>query len=164
MKSNINLSAPKHIKGSWTEQDDLYSKELYWLLYEKAEDPHEMKLLHHALMEEWLGRPITSELEANEWYLRGQKWYQIQVNADIQLSRLKRSETKLKALERENKSLDLSEDDLTYLQNAQLRKQVELNVLDAIKEKTTKQPQPCKVSRIIPYNYKGKTINIRIEL
>ena len=159
-----NLSAPKNIKGKWTEQDDLFAKELYWLVFRKAKDTKEMRLLHHAMMENWLGREITSQDEADEWYARGQLWYQIQVNADIQHSKLRRSETKLRKLERENKTLAYDEADKEVMEKAKFIKHVEKSVLEAVKAQSANQPQPCKVTRLIPYTYKGKEINIKIEI
>ena len=160
---NINFASPKNIKGSYNETDDLMSHKFYWLAFQRCKTFAEMKIWHHAFMELYLRRSID-ENEADEWFIRGLRYYDMQVSSDIQLSRLKRSETKLKALERESKSLDYSEKDEQYLKIAELRHKTKNAVFDQLREKTTTQPQPCKVYKEIIFDFKGQTYKSRIEI
>lgn len=159
----LNLASPKNIKGSYKEIDDQMAKEFYWLAFEKFSTIEEMKVWHHAFMELYLRRSIDNE-EADEWFLRGLRYFDIQVSPDIQLNKLRRSEKQLKSLEREGKSLTLSQKDQQYLDKAELIYKTKKDVFDQIREKTTNQPQPCKVYKEITFNFKGQTYKSRIEI
>ena len=159
----MNLASPKNIKGSYNQTDDLMAKEFYWLVFEKFKTFQEMKIWHHAFMELYLRRSIDND-EAEEWFIRGLRYFDIQVASDIKHSQSKRAETKLKALEKEGKSLAYSEKDERYLEKAQLIHQTKKDVYDQIREKTTKQPSQCRVFKEMTFNFKGKTYKTRIEI
>lgn len=159
----MNLASPKNIKGSYNQTDDLMAKEFYWLVFEKFKTFQEMKIWHHAFMELYLRRSIDND-EADEWFIRGLRYFDIQVASDIKHSQSKRAETKLKALERQGKSLAYSEKDERYLEKAQLIHQTKKDVYDQIREKTTKQPTECRVFKEITFDFKGKTYKSRIEI
>lgn len=159
----MNLASPKNIKGSYNQTDDLMAKEFYWLVFEKFKTFQEMKIWHHAFMELYLRRSIDND-EAEEWFIRGLRYFDIQVASDIKHSQSKRAETKLKALEKEGKSLAYSEKDERYLEKAQLIHQTKKDVYDQIREKTTKQPTQCRVFKEMTFDFKGKTYKTRIEI
>ena len=159
----MNFGTPKNIKGSYKEIDDLMAKEFYWLAFEKFSNIEEMKVWHHAFMELYLRRSIDNE-EAEEWFLRGLRYFDMKVSSDIKLSKLKRSETKLKSLERESKSIVHNEKEQQYLNKAELIHKTKKDVYDQIREKTTKQPESCKVYKEITFNFKGQTYKSRIEI
>ena len=159
----MNLASPKNIKGSYNQTDDLMAKEFYWLVFEKFKTFAEMKIWHHAFMELYLRRSIDND-EAEEWFIRGLRYFDIQVASDIKHSQSKRAETKLKALEKEGKSLAYSEKDERYLEKAQLIHQTKKDVYDQIREKTTKQPTQCRVFKEMTFDFKGKTYKTRIEI
>ena len=159
----MNLASPKNIKGSYNQTDDLMAKEFYWLVFEKFKTFQEMKIWHHAFMELYLRRSIDND-EAEEWFIRGLRYFDIQVASDIKHSQSKRAETKLKALEKEGKSLAYSEKDERYLERAQLIHQTKKDVYDQIREKTTKQPTQCRVFKEMTFDFKGKTYKTRIEI
>ena len=159
----MNLASPKNIKGSYNQTDDLMAKEFYWLVFEKFKTFQEMKIWHHAFMELYLRRSIDND-EAEEWFIRGLRYFDIQVASDIKHSQSKRAETKLKALEKEGKSLAYSEKDERYLEKAQLIHQTKKDVYDQIREKTTKQPTQCRVFKEMTFNFKVKTYKTRIEI
>jgi hypothetical protein len=161
--NNMNLASPKHIKGSYNENHDLMAKEFYWLVFEKFKTFEEMKIWHHAFMEIYLRRNIDNE-EADEWFHRGLRYFDIKVNSDIKHSQSRRAETKLKTLEREGKSLAYSEKDVQIMEKAQLVHQTKNDVYDLIREKTTKQPMQCRVFKEITFNFKGKTYRSTIEI
>ena len=159
----MNLASPKNIKGSYNQTDDLMAKEFYWLVFEKFKTFQEMKIWHHAFMELYLRRSIDND-EAEEWFIRGLRYFDIQVASDIKHSQSKRAETKRKALEKEGKSLAYSEKDERYLEKAQLIHQTKKDVYDQIREKTTKQPTQCRVFKEMTFDFKGKTYKTRIEI
>jgi len=159
----MNLASPKNIKGSYNQTDDLMAKEFYWLVFEKFKTFEEMRIWHHAFMELYLRRSIDND-EAEEWFIRGLRYFDIQVASDIKHSQSKRAETKLKALEKEGKSLAYSEKDERYLEKAQLIHQTKKDVYDQIREKTTKQPTQCRVFKEMTFDFKGKTYKTRIEI
>ena len=159
----MNLASPKNIKGSYNQTDDLMAKEFYWLVFEKFKTFQEMKIWHHAFMELYLRRSIDND-EAEEWFIRGLRYFDIQVSSDIKHSQSKRAETKRKALEKEGKSLAYSEKDERYLEKAQLIHQTKKDVYDQIREKTTKQPTQCRVFKEMTFDFKGKTYKTRIEI
>ena len=161
--NTMNLASPKHIKGSYNENHDLMAKEFYWLVFEKFKTFEEMKIWHHAFMEIYLRRNIDNE-EADEWFHRGLRYFDIKVNSDIKHSQSRRAETKLKTLERKGKSLAYSEKDVQIMEKAQLVHQTKNDVYDQIREKTTKQPTECRVFKEITFDFKGKTYKSRIEI
>ena len=159
----INLACPKNIKGSYKEADDLMAKEYYWLTFKKYSTFAEMKIWHHAFMEIYLRRTIGQE-EADEWFVRGHSYFDIQANSDIQKSRGKGSEIKLKALEQKGKQLAFSEKDEQILETAKTQHIIKREVYDAIREKTTKQPEPCRVFKEISFTLNGTKYKGRIEI
>jgi len=161
--NKINLACPKNIKGSYKEADDLMAKEYYWLTFEKYSTFAEMKIWHHAFMEIYLRRTID-QAEADEWFLRGHSYFDIKANVDIQKSRGRRSENTLKALEQKGKSLAFSEEDKQIIETATTRHIIKKEVYDAIRIKTTKQPEPCRVYKEISFTLNGKTYKGRIEI
>lgn len=165
----LNLASPKNIKGSYNETHDLMAKEYYWLAFKKCSTFEEMKIWHHAFMELYFSniegkkRAIDKD-EAEEWFIRGMRYFDIKVASDISHSKAKRSETKLKALEREGKSLAYSEKDMQILETAELRHNTKKAVFDAIREGTAKQPEPCRIYKEMKFTFKGKTYKTKIEI
>ena len=159
----MNLASPKNIKGSYNQLDDLMAKEFYWLVFEKFKTFEEMRIWHHAFMELYLRRSIDND-EAEEWFIRGLRYFDIQVASDIKHSQSKRAETKLKTLEREGKSLAYSEKDMRVMEKAELIHQTKKDVYDQIREKTSKQPTQCRVFKEMTFDFKGKTYKTRIEI
>ena len=165
----LNLASPKNIKGSYNETHDLMAKEYYWLAFKKCPTFEEMKIWHHAFMELYFSniegkkRAIDKD-EAEEWFMRGLSYFDIQANDDIQRSRGIRSETKLKSLERTGESLAYSEKDEQILETAKIKHITKNVVFDAIREKTTKQAEPCRVYKEIFFNFRGQRYKSRIEI
>ena len=159
----LNKASPRNIKGSYKAHDDLMAKEFYWLAFEKFSTFAEMKIWHHAFMEIYLRRSIDDN-EAEEWFMRGLSYFDIQANDDIQRSRGIRSETKLKSLERTGESLAYSEKDEQILETAKIKHITKNVVFDAIREKTTKQAEPCRVYKEIFFNFRGQRYKSRIEI
>ena len=159
----VTMATPKNIKGKYTETHDLMAKEFYWLAFEKFQTFAEMKIWHHAFMEIYLLRSIDND-EAEEWFQRGLQYFEIKVFADRQLIKLRGSESQLKSLEREGKSLAYSEKDQQYLDKAELTYKTKKDVFDQIREKTTKQPEPCRVWKEITFNFRGQRYKSRIEI
>jgi len=159
----LNKATPKNIKGSYKEHDDLMAKEFYWLAFEKFSTFEEMKIWHHAFMELYLRRSIDNN-EAEEWFQRGLQYFDIKANVDIQRSRGRRGENVLKELERKGKSLAFSQKDKQIFETANTKHIIKKEVYDALREKTTQQPQPCKVYKQISFSLNGKTYKGRIEI
>jgi len=95
----------------YKEIHDLMAKEFYWLCYEKFRTPQEMRTWHHAFMELYLQKKI-SEKEADAWYDRGMRYFDIKVKENTNKLKAETSMVKLKALEDCNKTIELNDEDL----------------------------------------------------
>ena len=95
----------------YNETHDLMAKEFYWLCYEKFRTPQEMRIWHHAFMELYLKKHI-SEKEANAWYDRGMRYFDIKVKENTNKLKAQTSMVMLKSLEDRNKTIELNEKDL----------------------------------------------------
>jgi len=158
----MNFGKPTHVKGRYTENDDLMAKEFYWLCYRKHRTFAEMKIWHHAFMEMHLQRQIDEE-EASEWFMRGLRYFDMQASRHISCSKGRRAETQLKSLERSGDYLQLDEADNKVIERAKMIHAVRHAVINAVEEKQNKV-EPCKVSQQITITIQGQDYIARIPL
>ena len=158
----MNYGKPTHIKGTYNETDDLMAKDFYWLCYERFKTFDEMKIWHHAFMEMHLNRKID-EQEAEEWFLRGLNYFDMQVSKDIQFSKGRRSEIKLKSLEREGKTIQLEGKDEALIERARMMHTIKNAIVDAVKIKRNER-EPCEIFRQIEITIQGQDYRMKIPL